>query len=58
MIRLIGPLLFDAPPKTVVQKTGAGIGAAGLHLLVALVLAFAMPWPLLRMLSGIAAALQ
>ena len=60
IIRLIGPLLFNPPPRrgTLPVKAGAGIGAAGLHLLVMLVLAFAMPPALVRMLSSIAGALQ
>jgi hydrogenase-4 component F len=60
IIRLIGPLLFNPPPRrgTLPAKAGAGIGAAALHLLAVLVLAFAMPLALVRMLSGIAGALQ
>jgi hydrogenase-4 component F len=60
IIRLIGPLLFNPPPRRgmLPVKAGAGIGAAALHLLVVLVLAFAMPLALVRMLSSIAGALQ
>jgi hydrogenase-4 component F len=60
IIRLIGPLLFNPPPRRGVLpvKAGAGIACAGLHLLVVLVLAFAMPLALVRMLSSIAGALQ
>lgn len=59
IIRLIGPLLFSpAPRRTLPVKAGAGIGTAGLHLLVMLVLAFAMPLALVRMLSSIAGGLQ
>jgi len=59
VIRQIGPLLFGSPPAaSKKRKAGADIGLVGLHLLVALVLAFAMPWPLVRALSGIAGTLQ
>jgi len=59
IIRLIGPLLFDPPPRGVIEvKAGAGIATVGLHLLLVLVLAFAMPLALVRMLSSIAGALQ
>jgi hydrogenase-4 component F len=59
IIRLIGPLLFNPPPRgTVPVKAGPGIAAIFLHLLLVLVLAFAMPLALVRMLSRIAAALQ
>jgi hydrogenase-4 component F len=59
IIRLIGPLIFNPPPRgTLPVKAGAGIGAAGLHLLVVLALAFAMPLALVRMLSSIAGGLQ
>jgi hydrogenase-4 component F len=59
IIRLIGPLLFDPPPaRAIPVKVGPGIAAVGLHLLAVLVLAFAMPLALVRMLSSIAGALQ
>jgi hydrogenase-4 component F len=59
VIRLLGPLLYGPPPpKTVQRKAGPDIGMAGLHLGAVLVLAFAMPWPLVRALSAIAGALQ
>jgi hydrogenase-4 component F len=60
IIRLIGPLLFNPPPRrgSLPVKAGAGIGAAALHLLLVLVLAFAMPLALVRMLSSIAGGLQ
>ena len=58
MIRQIGPLLFGVPPTGKPKKAGADISLAGLHLLAVLVLAFAMPWPLVRALSSIAGALQ
>jgi hydrogenase-4 component F len=59
VIRLIGPLLFDPAPRGVAAvRAGAGIGTVGLHLLAVLVLAFAMPLALVRMLSSIAGALQ
>lgn len=58
IIRLLGPLLFDPPPGRTKQKSGIDTGLIFLPLLAALVLAFAMPWPLVRTLSGIAGALQ
>jgi hydrogenase-4 component F len=59
IIRLVGPLLFNHPPRaTLPVKAGAGIGTAGLHLLVMLVLAFAMPLALVRVLSSVASGLQ
>jgi hydrogenase-4 component F len=59
IIRLIGPLLFNPPPRgTVPAKAGVGIGAIFLHLLLVLLLAFATPLALVRMLSRISGALQ
>jgi len=61
VIRQLGPLLFGIPPgkpRPAVQRAGADIGLAWLHLLAALVLAFAMPWPLVRALSAVAGTLQ
>jgi hydrogenase-4 component F len=58
VIRVLGPLLFAPPPSQIAKKAGADIGLAGLHLLAVLVLAFAMPLPLVHMLSAVAAALQ
>jgi hydrogenase-4 component F len=59
IIREVGPLVFNPPPRGAKPvKAGAGIGTIGLHLLAVLVLAFAMPGPLVRMLSAIATALQ
>ncbi len=59
IIRLIGPLIFNPPPPAAVPvKAGAGICTVGVHLLLVLVLAFAMPLGLVRMLSSIAGALQ
>jgi hydrogenase-4 component F len=58
IIRLLGPVLFDPPPSSTRQKSGIDTGLIFLNLLAALVLAFAMPWPLVRTLSSIAGALQ
>ena len=59
IIREVGPLMFNRPPKDAKPvKAGFGISTIGLHLLVVLVLGFAMPWPLVRMLSDIAGTLQ
>ncbi len=59
IIRLLEPLLFGPPPPPAKpRQAGFDIGLIGLHLLAALILAFAMPWPLLRGLSSIAGRLQ
>ncbi len=58
VIRVIGPLLYAPPPQAARSRAGADIWLAGLHLLAALILGFAMPWPLLRALSAVAGGLQ
>ncbi|GLR68787.1 oxidoreductase [Acidocella aquatica] len=59
IIRNIGPLVFGhAPPHTKHQKAGIGINLVGLQLVLAFMVAFAMPWFLLHSLSSVAAALQ
>jgi hydrogenase-4 component F len=59
IIRNIGPLVFDpAPAGTTPAKAGRGIMMVFVHLLVVLVLAFAMPSFLVHELSTIAGALQ
>jgi hydrogenase-4 component F len=59
IIRQVGPLTFGPAPKNT-RKVAAGRGMAFiyLHLLLVLVIAFAMPPALVAALSGIAAALQ
>lgn len=58
VIRQIGPLLFAPPAGPKNQPAGGDIALIGVHLAAVLLLAFAMPWPLLRMLSSAAGALQ
>ena len=59
IIRNIGPLVFaPAPAQTQPQKAGRGTNLITLHLALTLGIAFAMPWFLVRLLSGIAAGLQ
>jgi hydrogenase-4 component F len=59
IIRNIGPLVFaPAPAQTQPRKAGRGTNLITLHLALTFGIAFAMPWFLVRLLSGIAAGLQ
>jgi hydrogenase-4 component F len=59
IVRNIGPLVFgSAPAGTKPVRAGAAINLVTLHLALSFGLAFAMPFVLVRMLSGIAAGLQ
>jgi len=59
IIRQVGPLVFAPAPKgTEAAIAGRGIGFTYLHLILMLVVAFAMPAFLVTALSGIATALQ
>ncbi len=59
IIREIGPLVFTLPPKgTQPAIAGRGIGFTYLHLILVLIIAFAMPGFLVAALSDIATALQ
>jgi hydrogenase-4 component F len=59
IIRNIGPLVFDpAPAGTMPAKAGRGLAMVFAHLLIVLILAFAMPDFLVHELSTIAGALQ
>jgi hydrogenase-4 component F len=59
IIRQVGPLTFGPAPKNTPQAAaGRSMGLIYLHLVLVLVIAFAMPAALVAALSGIAAALQ
>jgi hydrogenase-4 component F len=59
IIRMVGPLAFGPPPRgTVRLPAGRGLGFVYLHLMLALVIAFAMPGFLVAVLTGIAVQLQ
>jgi hydrogenase-4 component F len=59
IIRNIGPLVFDpAPSGTAPAKAGRGITMIFLHLLIVVLIAFAMPGFLVHELSDIAVGLQ
>jgi hydrogenase-4 component F len=59
IIRNIGPLVFDKPPAgTVAVPAGRGVVLVYLHLVLVLLIAFAMPATLVTALSAIAAGLQ
>jgi hydrogenase-4 component F len=59
ILRQLPSLIFGpAPPHTKVQKAGAEMHLVALHLALAVGLAFAMPGPLLALLSNVAGALQ
>jgi hydrogenase-4 component F len=58
ILRHLGPLLFDAPPKAKPVQARAETGLVFLHLLLAFALAFAMPLLLFHLLSSVATGLQ
>ncbi|MGE4480469.1 proton-conducting transporter membrane subunit [Acidocella sp.] len=58
ILRNIGPLLFAPAPHEKPQKAGWSINLVTLHLVFIFLLAFAMPVPLVHLLSGAAEALQ
>jgi hydrogenase-4 component F len=59
ILRNIGPLIFgEAPPNTKPVKAAPEMHLVALHLALAVLLAFAMPGPVLRLLSSVAGALQ
>jgi hydrogenase-4 component F len=59
ILRNVGPLIFGSPPPhTRPQKAGAEMHLVALHLALAVGLAFAMPGPILALLSNVAGALQ
>jgi hydrogenase-4 component F len=59
ILRNVGVLLFDpAPAGAKPVAAGWGVSVIGLHLVLMLVIAFAMPLALVHMLSAVAAAQQ
>ncbi len=59
IIRMVGPLAFAPPPRgTRHLPAGRGLGLIYLHLMLVLLIAFAMPAFLFAALSGIAVQLQ
>jgi len=59
IIRQVGPLVFTLAPKNTQHAVaGRGIGFTYLHLVLVVIIAFAMPAFLVAALSGIATALQ
>ncbi len=59
IVRNIGPLVFgSAPAGTKPVRAGAAINLVTLHLALSFGVAFAMPFVMVRVLSGIAAGLQ
>jgi hydrogenase-4 component F len=59
IIRQIGPQLYGKPPAGVrPMRAGGAMVFTGLHLVLMLGIAFAMPFALVHALSGIAAGLQ
>jgi hydrogenase-4 component F len=59
ILRNIGPLIFGpAPAHTKPVKAGPGIHLVTLHLVLAMLVAFAMPAPLVQLFSSVSAALQ
>ncbi len=59
ILRNIGPLIFGpAPPHTRPVKAAPEMHLVTLHLVLAVLLAFAMPGPILHLLSTISGALQ
>lgn len=59
ILRNLGPLIFGpAPPHTKPVKSAPEMHLVTLHLALAVLLAFAMPAPLLKLLSTVSGALQ
>jgi len=59
ILRNIGPLIFGrAPPHTKPVKASPEIHLVTLHLILGVLLAFAMPEPVYKLLSSVSAALQ
>ncbi len=59
ILRNIGPLIFgDAPPHTKPVKAAPEMHLVALHLALVVLLAFAMPGPILHLLSTMSGALQ
>ncbi|HTQ71572.1 MAG TPA: proton-conducting transporter membrane subunit [Acidocella sp.] len=58
VLRNIGPLLFAKAPHEKPKKPGGSANLVALHLALLFLLAFAMPGPLVHLLSGAAEALQ
>lgn len=59
IIRHVGPLIFGpAPAHTKPEKTGPATSLITLHLALTFIIAFAMPWVLVHLLSSVAAGLQ
>lgn len=58
ILRNIGPLLFAATPHEKPKPAGRSAWLVGLHLALVFLVAFAMPLPLVHLLSGAAGALR